>query len=70
MQGSYGIAMVESKRETGPAIETLFYITSSTDYADHLAAVIRQHWALPNSLHWVMDMVTRDDDLLLSLITQ
>ena len=58
-QGLNGIVMVESQRETGPKIETetRFYITSSTDIADKLATVIRQHWAIENSLHWVMDMV-------------
>ncbi len=33
-----------------------------TDPADRLAAVIRQHRAIENSLHWVMDMVFRDDE--------
>lgn len=66
--GLNGIVIVESTRETGPKveIETRFYITSSTDPADHLATVIRQHWAIENSLHWVMDMVFRDDECRIS----
>lgn len=66
--GLNGIVMVESQRETGPKIETetRFYITSSTDIADKLATVIRQHWAIENSLHWVMDMVFRDDECRVS----
>lgn len=66
--GLNGIVMVESRREIGHKIETetRFYITSSTDRADHLAAVIRQHWAIENSLHWVMDMVFRDDECRIS----
>ncbi len=60
--------MVESQRETGSKIETetRFYITSLTDPAEKLAAVIRQHWAIENSLHWVMDMVFRDDECRIS----
>ena len=60
--------MVESQRETSPKIEieTRFYITSSTDTADKLATVIRQHWAIENSLHWVMDMVFHDDECRIS----
>lgn len=60
--------MVESQRETGPKIETetRFYITSSTDIADKLATVIGPHWAIENSLHWVMDMVFRDDECRVS----
>ena len=34
-----------------------FYITAS-----QLAGVIRSHWAIENSLHWVMDMIFRDDE--------
>lgn len=66
--GLNGIVMVESQRETSPKIETetRFYITSSTDTADKLATVIRQHWAIENSLHWVMDMVFRDDECRIS----
>lgn len=66
--GLNGIVMVESIREIGPKIETetRFYLTSSTDPADHLAVVIRSHWAIENSLHWVMDMVFRDDECRIS----
>lgn len=66
--GLNSIVMVESRRETGPRIETetRFYITSSVDPADQLATVIRQHWAIENSLHWVMDMVFRDDECRIS----
>ena len=55
-------------REIGSKIETetRFYITASNDRADYLATVIRQHWAIENSLHWVMDMVFRDDECRIS----
>jgi hypothetical protein len=29
---------------------------------DILGPVVRSHWAIENSLHWVMDMVFRDDE--------
>jgi predicted transposase YbfD/YdcC len=66
--GLNAIVLVESTRETGSRTETetRFYITSSTDHADRLAAVIRAHWAIENSLHWVMDMVFRDDECRIS----
>lgn len=62
--GLNAIVMVESTRETGNKIETetKFYITSLTDTAERIAAAVRGHWAIENSLHWVMDMVFRDDD--------
>jgi predicted transposase YbfD/YdcC len=62
--GLQSIVMVESTRETGAKIEseTRFYIASLKDTADRIATAVRGHWTIENSLHWVMDMVFRDDD--------
>ena len=62
--GLQGIVMVESTREIGERIEreTRFYITSLIWLASQLAGVVRSHWAVENSLHWVMDMIFRDDE--------
>ena len=27
-----------------------------------LGPIVRSHWAIENSLHWVLDMVFRDDE--------
>ena len=56
--------MVESTREIGGKIEreTRFYITSLVLAGQALGPIIRSHWAVENSLHWVMDMVFRDDE--------
>jgi predicted transposase YbfD/YdcC len=58
------VVVVESKREIGDKIEqeTRFYITSLAWLANQLGPAIRSHWAVENSLHWVMDMVFRDDE--------
>ncbi len=62
--GLRAVVMVESTREIGDKIEqeTRFYITSLAWLASLLGPVIRDHWAVENSLHWVMDMVFRDDE--------
>jgi predicted transposase YbfD/YdcC len=62
--GLNSIAIVESTRETNGVIEkdTRYYITSLLMLAHLLGPVIRSHWAIENSLHWVMDMVFRDDE--------
>jgi len=62
--GLKGVVMVESTREIGDKIEreTRFYITSLAWLASQVAPVVRSHWAIENSLHWVMDMVFRDDE--------
>jgi predicted transposase YbfD/YdcC len=59
-----GVVMVESEREIDGKItrETRFYITSPVLLANAIGPMIRAHWAIENSLHWVMDMVFRDDE--------
>ncbi len=62
--------MVESGREIpGPspgtgevAQETRFYLTSLILPADAVGPMIRDRWTIENSLHWVLDMVFRDDE--------
>jgi predicted transposase YbfD/YdcC len=62
--GLKSVVMVESERETGGKVEseTRFYITSLTLLANALGPMIRRHWMIENSLHWVLDMIFRDDD--------
>lgn len=62
--GLKSAVMVESTRETGGKIEreTRFYITSLVLAAHLIGPVIRSHWAVENSLHWVLDMIFRDDE--------
>jgi predicted transposase YbfD/YdcC len=64
------IVMVQSTRVIpGPSRdadkiehETRFYITSLALAAILIGPLIRDHWAVENSLHWVLDMVFRDDE--------
>jgi len=62
--GLQGIVVVDSRREIGNKIEqeTRLYITSLVLLANQLGPIIRSHWAIENSLHWVMDMIFRDDE--------
>ncbi len=62
--GLKAVVMVESSRETAGKIEqkTRFYVTSLMLLAHLLGPVIRSHWAIENSLHWVMDMIFRDGE--------
>ena len=62
--GLKAFVMVESTRELNDKIEreTRFYITSLVLLANALGPIVRSHWAVENSLHWVMDMVFRDDE--------
>jgi predicted transposase YbfD/YdcC len=64
------VVMVESTRLIpGPSRdadrierETRFYITSLALIASLIGPLIRDHWAIENSLHWVLDMAFRDDE--------
>jgi predicted transposase YbfD/YdcC len=42
--------------------ETRFYITSLVLAAALIGPFVRDHWAIENGLHWVLDMVFRDDE--------
>ena len=67
--GLESIIMVETVREIISAPEakiereTRFYIASHrTANAKVQGEAIRSHWGIENGLHWVMDMVFRDDE--------
>jgi predicted transposase YbfD/YdcC len=62
--GLNAVAIVESTREVNGVIEreTRYFITSLVMLAILLGPVIRSHWAIENSLHWILDMVFRDDE--------
>ena len=62
--GLKSIVVVESRREIGGKVEqeTRFYITSLAFLASLLGPIVRSHWAVENSLHWVMDMIFRSDE--------
>ena len=62
--GLKGLVIVDAMREIGTRTEreTRYYVTSSHLPADKLGPIVRDHWAVENSLHWVMDMTFRDDE--------
>ncbi len=41
--------------------ETRYYISSAALTATHAAKAVRSHWAIENSLHWVLDVTFADD---------
>ena len=57
------IARIESTREIKgtTTIEYRYYISSLQETAQTMLESIRGHWAIENSLHWVLDMSFFDD---------
>ena len=49
------------KNETDVSIDFRYYITNSKRSHAELADSIRNHWAIENSLHWVLDMTFNED---------
>jgi predicted transposase YbfD/YdcC len=57
------LGMVESETERGGKVERerRYYLSSATLDAASFARAVRAHWGIENRLHWVLDVVFRDD---------
>jgi predicted transposase YbfD/YdcC len=58
-----GVCMVLEERTVGgqTSTEVRYYLGSFPGTVQEYAAVIRGHWGIENTLHWVLDVVFRED---------
>jgi predicted transposase YbfD/YdcC len=56
------IVRVRSKREGAEKVVERYYISSLDKKAEFMAGTVRGHWGIENQLHWVLDVVFREDD--------
>lgn len=61
--GIKSIVQIESKRMIADKeqTQTRYYISSLEKHADEFNKLIRSHWGIENSLHWILDMNFDED---------
>jgi predicted transposase YbfD/YdcC len=56
-----GMVEAETLREGKTSRERRYYLGSATLDAATFAQAVRDHWSIENRLHWVLDVVFKDD---------
>ena len=63
-RGLKSVVAIEGKRKVKGKVskEVRYYISSLEANSKELSQVIRSHWGIENSLHWILDMTFREDE--------
>lgn len=62
-EGLKSVGMVESVREVAgqTSVERRYYLSSLPLSVETFARAVRGHWGVENKVHWIMDVVFRED---------
>lgn len=68
----HAIVRIQCERRINEKVEreTAYYISSLQAEAEPLLTATRYHWAVENSLHWVLDVTFREDEAVLGWVTR
>ena len=68
MGGNKSIVRITSerfiKKTEGTSLETKYYITSLEANPAKINDAVRKHWSVENNLHWVLDVIFKEDNSL------
>jgi predicted transposase YbfD/YdcC len=61
--GLHSVAMIRTQRQEDEKVttETRYFITSLAPQAEKILFAARNHWAIENGLHWVLDIAFNED---------
>jgi predicted transposase YbfD/YdcC len=59
---TFGLAIRRCIINGEETIDHRYYISSLPRHGRHFASYVRSHWSIENTLHWVLDMASREDE--------
>ncbi|NTU83813.1 MAG: ISAs1 family transposase [Chloroflexales bacterium] len=65
--GCIGMVRAERRVNDKTSVEERFYIASLDGNAHTFAFAVRGHWGIENSVHWLLDLVFREDECRISV---